>query len=234
LRLGLSTRIATGYDADVHQHPAAQRLHSHLNAVDEDVLMVIISRRRVLQLAAATGVETVSPFHCVYAHPDGYQTALPSVIDSSENLTRAAVTLKERGVKVVIRYYALENNLPEKIITKSEAKAIMDAGLSLAISYQYHNDDIGTFETGRANQDADKCVELADEIGQPGNTAIYFGVDGDWVRKEETDSIAEYFTALKNHPRFTKRGLQAGVYGSGFTCNWLGMRGLAHFFGSQA
>ena len=194
--------------------------------------MTNISRRQVLQLAAASGAISICPFESAYAHPNGYKSRLPAVVDASENLTSAAVSLKARGVKAVIRYYALElqRNLPEKIITKSEANAIFQADLSLAISYQYNNGSIDSFTSQRANLDASMCVKLADNIGQPRDTAVYFGVDKNWIEDQQINAIAEYFKILSDHVEFNNRGLRVGVYGSGFTCDWIKKRSVAQFF----
>lgn len=134
---------------------------------------------------------------------------------------------------MIVRYYALRKQgggLKEKILEKPEAEAILSSGLSLAISYQYNNGAITTFNAKRAKQDAIKCCQKADEIGQPKESAIYFGVDEGWNRQAEITKVTEYFQTIKDVVRENGNRFQIGIYGSGLMCAAMEKRKLAKFF----
>jgi hypothetical protein len=166
----------------------------------------------------------------VTAHFNG---AFPVVVDLSMSAANEVQKLKNLGVKVIIRYYALkpQPDLPEKIIHKAEADAILNSGLSLAISYQYFNGNIETFTPERAKADVASCVKRADEIGQPKGSAIYFGVDAGWDSESDIKKVLDYFSTLnkevheKNQDRFS-----IGIYGSGLMCERMRTAGYAKFF----
>jgi Domain of unknown function (DUF1906) len=153
---------------------------------------------------------------------------LPVVVDSSETCEAQVVALASLGVKAVFRYYALkkQSQLPTKRITKSEADAILEAGLSLGIAYQYMNSSLPTFNVVRAEMDADTCFEQGEVINQAIGSTIYFGVDNDFNAPEHVRSIIGYFEKIND--LFAARGgpYRVGVYGPGAICGELFQRRL--------
>ena len=88
--------------------------------------------------------------------------------------------IKSIGVTTIIRYYDWENEtLPGKTLSAHELSLIREANLNVAVVFQHHNDSMETFETtNRGAIDARRSLDLAQKLGQPSNSAIYFGIDG--------------------------------------------------------
>lgn len=117
-----------------------------------------------------------------------------SIIDTPWNTTDHLNELKAAGVRTIIRYYNRANSakLPEKRIEAGEAQAIADAGLKLAVVYQQRGGRDGHIEDlNKSNGagDAARALELAERVGQPEGSAIYFAVDWDYFRKTDLELI---------------------------------------------
>jgi hypothetical protein len=103
------------------------------------------------------------------------------VADFSMPLSTGAIDrMRSLGIVTAFRYYDhVDETLPGKTLRASEAKALVFAGLNVAVVFQHHNDDPAKFlipDIGA--RDAERALELAKEIDQPYGSAIYFGVDG--------------------------------------------------------
>jgi uncharacterized protein (TIGR02594 family) len=155
-----------------------------------------------------------------------------AIIDSPYNLGAYASALAAAGVKSVIRYYNNRNSatFPSKCLTAEELEKLELAELNVAVIFQQRGgaggnlDDL-TAATGR--RDATRAVALAQSLGQPEGSAIYFGVDHDFFRPTELASIVAYFSAAQEviDGRF-----KIGVYGSGAVCKRLRTEGVASYF----
>jgi glycoside hydrolase-like protein len=162
-----------------------------------------------------------------------FNGAFPAVVDMSVHSTQEIQYLKNLGVKVVIRYFALAKqggSFKEKILEKDEADAILDNGLSIAVSYQFNNGSLGTFRKKRGEQDVDACLTRMEAIKMPHNAVIYFGVDAGWTGKYEQDKVTEYFNAINETVKRKGNNFIIGVYGSGLICRMLNAKGLARRF----
>jgi hypothetical protein len=160
-------------------------------------------------------------------------TSFPTIVDSSENVEPILGDLRARGVEAVFRYYALakQPGLPTKIVTAHERDAIFDAGLSLGIAFQFHNDKIATFTAARGAKDAEKALDYGgNTIQQAAGSAIYFGVDGDFAKPAELAAVKRYFEAVSTAMVHAGSPYSVGVYGSGLSCETLGSAGLATKF----
>lgn len=140
-----------------------------------------------------------------------------SVIDTPWATTRHLPALRAGGVKTIIRYFNHRNSsrLPEKRVEPEEAKAIAEEGLTLCTVFQQRGGAKGNIQdldapSGQA--DAERALQLADRIGQPSGSAIYFAVDHDYYKNEDLASIQAYFSAAHNEIGGAYR---IGVYGSG-------------------
>ncbi len=139
------------------------------------------------------------------------------IIDVPLDVAEYADDISRRGVKTVIRYYNHRNSsrLPSKRLEPHEATALERAGLSLAVVFQQRGGASGHIEdldaqSGRA--DAQRALELSNNIGQPNGSAIYFAVDHDYFRQSEIQQIVPYFEEIK---RALDANFRVGVYGSG-------------------
>jgi len=142
---------------------------------------------------------------------------MDQIIDVAGNVGPHARKLADAGVHTVIRYYNHRNSsaLPSKCLTRAEADALHAAGLSVAVVFQQRGGaggSIADLDAASGRRDATRALELAQEVGQPEGSAIYFAVDHDFVRVTDLRSIAEHFYAaravLNGHFRL-------GCYGSG-------------------
>lgn len=140
-----------------------------------------------------------------------------AVIDTAQNVSEHAAALAAAGVRTVIRYYNHSNSprLPTKALTRREADALRDAGLSLAVVFQQRGGaggEIGDFAAGKGTRDAARALQLAAAIGQPNGSGLYFAVDHDYYRPEHRAAIARYFTEVNAS---VAGAFRIGVYGSG-------------------
>ena len=188
-----------------------------------------IARREVLRMGVGLGICGLVPD--AWAHTNIFPAAFPVVVDSSVNCGGIADRLKRLGVKVVVRYYALkyQSHLPEKILQQHEADAILGAGLSLLISYQYNNGSLSTFTAERGALDARKCLSKAHEIGQPKGSAIYFGVDAGWDDRASIGKVIDYFEAINKVVAENGNPFEVAAYGSGLMCSRLRKEGLTKY-----
>lgn len=154
------------------------------------------------------------------------------IIDSPVNVCDHATRLFQEGVRTVIRYYNIKNssNFPTKCLTKDEFIKLSAAGLSIAVVFQQRGGAggfIDDFGPEKGMRDANRALSLAESIGQPEGSAIYFGVDHDFFRPEELAQIDSYFVEVNK--AFGGR-FSVGVYGSGAVCSQLKANGYATFF----
>ena len=135
-------------------------------------------------------------------------------------------TMREIGIKTIIRYYDHEDEtLPGKTLRRDERNLILTNGFNTAVVFQHHNNQLASFTALRGRQDAERSLALAGENSQPRGSAIYFGVDGPWQAAYELANVAAYFQELR--ASLAGFGYRIGVYGSGLVCNMLLSTGLA-------
>ncbi|MCE3608297.1 TIGR02594 family protein [Massilia sp. P8910] len=154
------------------------------------------------------------------------------IIDTPSNVSDYATRLAQDGVRTVIRYYNNQNSstFPTKCLTKEEFATLTAAGLSIAVVFQQRGGAGGfldDFATGKGIRDAQRALSLATNIGQPQDSAIYFGVDHDFFRAEELSVIDAYFAEVNQEFGGHYR---VGVYGSGAVCSCLKASGQATLF----
>lgn len=168
-----------------------------------------------------------------------------SVVSLNEKLSSSgAKTLKNIGVDTVFRYYtfAEQRYLPTQKITKEELNVILEAGLGVAVVYEYESRIYSplikngkviktkkrrvreryTAKMGR--RDVLSALEQAKVIGQPKGSAIYFGVDSSGLPSK---FIVDYFAVISKKCR--QAGFKVGVYGPGDNCRELKQAGLVDF-----
>ena len=128
----------------------------------------------------------------------------------------------------VIRYYNNNNTPkhPSKCLKPAEAKSLHEAGLSIATVFEQRggaDKNISDLSAANGARDARRALELAQNIGQPQKSAIYFAVDDDYVRNSDLDVIGSYFEKANE---IISGAYEIGVYGSGTIGKSLIARGL--------
>jgi hypothetical protein len=158
---------------------------------------------------------------------------MPDIIDVSQTCGQLAGFLAGSGVHTVIRYYSRDTGIPAKRLTRHEAQQFDAAGIRLAIVHEArHGNKISSFSHDSGVLDGAYARSYgANTIGQPANSAIYFGVDLDTNDAQINNSVlpffrgvAESFNAANGLPTY-----KIGVYGSGATCAALLDARLAEF-----
>lgn len=191
--------------------------------------------RRLVTRRAIVGTAALAPLAGCATAPAGPPPlsagpidARAKVIDASSDVRPHLGALKAAGVWTIIRYYAreLQEILPEKRLKPEEASEIIGAGFSIAVVYQYFNNVRANINAVRGRQDAEYAVEHAAVVQkQPKDSAIYFGVDGDWTDAAARADIAGYFASVRG--AFEGSGYRIGAYGSGASLAFLEAEGLA-------
>ena len=214
---------------------------------------MMFSRRQILQSLAASTASALTPSQ-VLSSPSqqlGLAATRAQIVDADFDVTPYLARLKSAGVKTVGRYYdrAYGTGIgetcyhhPLKTLTKAELTAIENAGLSVFVVFQHCgaqcvNFDMANKETAdKGRKDAEAAIALADELGQPANTPIYFAIDFDPTPGSDNPmpaariwpSIEAYFDQVQEV--FAPTHWQIGVYGAGLTCQRLKASGKASYF----
>lgn len=146
-------------------------------------------------------------------------------ISTFRRCTADAACIKEHGWDLVIRYYSRTTRIPEKVLTKEEARALSSAALQIAVVYEDKPVNADYFNRARGINDGEHAYNYALEtIVQPPGSAIYFAVDYDASNSEIQGPIADYFRGV--FQGFQNIGgqdpiYQIGIYGSGAACDWM-------------
>lgn len=156
------------------------------------------------------------------------------IIDTPHRTTARVTRLKNVGVKTVIRYYNHQNStvLPDKCLTLQEAQAIVNAGMTIAVTFQQRQNQIADFNKAKGRLAGERAFALASgTIGQPPGSVIYFSVDRDFIAAAQLIAVVRFFEGVRE--AFASAGgpgYQVGAYGSGKVLERLRAEGLAQFF----
>lgn len=127
-------------------------------------------------------------------------------IDTAAKISAsAAKKLKELGISFAGRYLVPPGM--HKELTAEEAKGLRDAGLSILLCWE-----IDAARAGRGapvgSQDGARARQIAQDMGVPPGTAIFFAVDY-CPQRPEYDRIREYFLAAQA----AAAPYRCGIYG---------------------
>ena len=138
-----------------------------------------------------------------------------AVVDVSHDTRPAIEQLVAIGVTTVIRYYSFyQRDYPTKRLQKAECDALLSAGCSIAVVWQYLSQSISRFAAPEAIGIADACLQQAKAVGQPRGSGIYFGVDCDLgLNASDARTLVAFFEYMKR--RLGAADYRIGVYGSG-------------------
>jgi hypothetical protein len=185
-------------------------------------------------------------FCCEVAHADAKKSADfcrnssgVNMVDTASIVSNGFVTrMKVVGVNTVARYYDYPNEtLPGKRLRKDEFKLLVTHKMKLLAVFQHHNNKASTFINWnrRGPSDAAEALKLSKTFSQPPKSAIYFGVDGDFVGttthryKYYSAEVKGYFSEIKRIFRASPTRYEIGVYGSGEACKMLVGAGLVKY-----
>jgi hypothetical protein len=125
--------------------------------------------------------------------------------DTLSPVTNQLQCFKVNGIQFVARY--LRNVKPE------EVRAICDAGLQIVSCAERGRPDTGSYFTKVAGiKDGEWAVKVAQSLGQPTGSAIYFTVDYGCPDKDHP-AVIEYFKGVQES--VAESGYQVGGYAPG-------------------
>lgn len=127
--------------------------------------------------------------------------------------------IQNEGMSFIGRYLnRLEGSHDE--LTYDEINLICGAGLYIYSIYQASG-TTGTSHFNYANgeNDADDAIYLAPNLGQPGNTPIYFAVDFDATIEQIVNYIVPYFQGVLS--KLQNSEYRLGIYGSRQVCGYI-------------
>jgi len=141
--------------------------------------------------------------------------------DASEDCSHILAKAKAAGINFIIRYYS---HSASKNLTPSEARLISGSGMSIVAVWESNGDHYGFFSLSQGQADGAAASNMAQKIGQPINSTIYFAVDFDASVSQVAANISEYFKGVRSGLAATMPGrptYSVGVYGSGRVCSML-------------
>ncbi|MNQ83384.1 hypothetical protein D3C85_984620 [compost metagenome] len=154
------------------------------------------------------------------------------IIDTNRRLITRLDCLKSFKVATAVRYYARTTLQPEKRLIRTEAEALVDAGISIAVVHQAGGASADAFSSTEGKKDAEHSFEYAIEtIGQPGGAAIYFAVDFDCDAANYSSRVLPHIKAINmvaNSGAFS-RSFEIGAYGNGLVLSRLLDAGLCKY-----
>jgi hypothetical protein len=133
------------------------------------------------------------------------------IIDSDIGFEGFVSTLTNNKVDTIGRYYC---DLPSyKIIGSPEARQLVAAKIRLFAIFETK---LKPVDLSKGVDHANAAMNCAKVIGQPPNTAIYFGIEKDGgFTKNDMPQVTKYFTDINS----TIAGkFDIGVYSNGTTC----------------
>jgi len=128
---------------------------------------------------------------------------------------------KAVGVNFICRYYSHSSG---KNLSPSEARLITAAGMRIVVVWETNGDKYPFFSYQQGKTDGSAAADMAQTIGQPIDSAIYFAVDYDASPEEISANITAYFRGVRDGMSAKKPNgptYSVGVYGSGLTCETL-------------
>ncbi|ESY09655.1 MULTISPECIES: glycoside hydrolase domain-containing protein [unclassified Mesorhizobium] len=161
------------------------------------------------------------------------------IADTSSPVTdKFLKELKIVGVETIARYYDYPNETIEgKRLRSEEVPLLQKYDMSVLVVFQHNNNKARTFIDWRSRgpSDAKEALRLAAAFKQAEHSAIYFGVDGDFVGRSSanykfySEEVRSYFEQINQVLQEQGAKFKVGVYGSGATCRMLIEDKLASF-----
>jgi hypothetical protein len=146
-----------------------------------------------------------------------------NMIDCATILNSTACSkLVQNGITHVGRYLPTQE---WKGLTTNEVSTIRASGLNIIPIYESGANESTYFHRDQGISDANRAYNLANQIGQPEGTAIYFTVDYD-VPMNDAPNILNYFQGLRD----TLKSYKIGCYGKYSVINLIQSKDLADYF----
>lgn len=149
-----------------------------------------------------------------------------SGIDTVVRLDAARIACLAQTQRFVLKYLVPGSVNVDKNWTAAELALCRDAGLLCGSIMQRRNSRVADFSRDAGVQQAGDAQARAADLGQPGGSAIYFGVDFDASLKEFTSAVLPYFEGVLARFEQLKSPYRVGAYGSALVLEELQRRKL--------
>ena len=139
------------------------------------------------------------------------------VIDTAEDLSNKADSIKKMGAAGIMRYFNPLSNGHDsgKSLTTAEAKRWAEVGLPVGVVVEGYGLSNGTGVDGPSgSRDAREVLSWLPTVGLSSIPIVYFAVDTDASAEQINNNEVKYFDAIRN--LFTAKRI--GIYGSGWSC----------------
>lgn len=150
--------------------------------------------------------------------------------DCSEILDDSkAKALFRAGYRYVGRYLTGTVGYDErpKNLTRTELKAIFDAGLRVFAIFQEGVPSLSRYTYQKGLEDGVKAIKAARELGIPENEIIYFAIDYDVMDGEIASTVKPYFQGIRYSVGCYYFKYRVGIYGARNVCSRICNAGLA-------
>ena len=140
-------------------------------------------------------------------------------IDTAAPITaEQALALRDNGVSFVGRYLCPVSN--PKVLTATEAAILRNAGLAILLCWELDAEAV-KYGSQRGVSDGTRARQIAEQIGVPSGTTIYFAADYN-VPQSDLIQAEQYILSAK----IAMSGkYNAGIYGGEKVCDFLFSRG---------
>lgn len=187
---------------------------------DQQTADAVLAFKLTMMLGESTEITGETWESLLTSH--GYSGRPAKGCDTSTTLTlEAAQNLKAAGYEIVGRY------LTDRFkMTVEELENIFKAGLRVFPIFETYGTYASYFTAQQGTEDAYAAFEAAKELGIPGGTIIYFGVDCDILDGDVSSTVIPYFQGINNQFRLNGSPYKIGVYGARNICNKTKIAGL--------
>lgn len=193
--------------------------------------MNTLSRRRVLQLGAAT-LAAATASKPVSAHAQG--RILGTVVDYAAGVPDATA-IKAAGHLGSVRYVSerrpgTESWMLGKPVTLAETLEQSQAGLQVASVYQFGKGDTADWLQGAAGAErhASEAIRIHKAAGGPTKRPIYAAIDDNPTWTQYANQIRPYLKRFG--AKLESADLTLGIYGNYNVINWAVKDGIGNFY----
>lgn len=143
----------------------------------------------------------------------------PDAVDFSFSRVSGA-TLAARGIKLAARYLS---HTPAKNLSASEAQDLLSHGVAVLLNWESSTGRV-LFGADAGTPDGRDACALADQIGAPHGSVIYYSADED-VPSNDYGQVYDYLVAARSA---TSGRFGVGIYGKYDLIEYLNARGFTH------
>jgi hypothetical protein len=173
--------------------------------------------------------KTSLPLAATPATPAKKASAAPvsgSGVDTVVRLDATKIACLAQNQRFVLKYLYPGSANVDKNWTPAELAQCRDAGLLCGAIMQRRNNSVADFGRDAGIKQAGDAHARASQLGQPGGSAIYFGVDFDASIKEFNAAVLPYFEGVLATFEQLGSPYRVGAYGSALVLEELQKRKL--------